>query len=47
MLAYIGASPNGNADPMVQTPLGARPGLGTQPRYEAPGDPLLKYVKRK
>ena len=29
----------------VQTPLVARPGLGTQPRYVAPGDLQLKYVK--
>ena len=28
----------------VQTPLGARPGLGTQPRYEAPGDLRVKLV---
>ena len=26
----------------VQTPLGARPGLGTQPRYEAQGDLRVK-----
>ena len=30
----------------VQTPLGARPGFGTQPRYEAPGDPRVENVKR-
>ena len=30
----------------VQTPLGARPGLGTQPRYEAPGDLRAENVKR-
>ena len=24
------------------TPLGARPGFGTQPRYEAPGDVLVE-----
>ena len=29
----------------VQTPLGAWPDLGTQPRYEAPGDLRVKYVK--
>ena len=29
----------------VQTPLGARPGLGTQPRYEAPGDPRVELVE--
>ena len=27
---------------LVQSPLGARPGLGTQPRYEAPGDLRVK-----
>ena len=27
-------------------PLGARPGLGTQPHYEAPGDLPVEYVKR-
>ena len=31
----------------VRTPLGARSGLGTQPRYEAPGDLRVEYVKRK
>ena len=30
----------------VQTPLRAWPGLGTQPRYEAPGDLRVKNVKR-
>ena len=30
----------------VQTPLGAWPGLGTQTRYEAPGDLRVKNVKR-
>ena len=30
----------------VQTPLGARPGLGTQPHYEASGDPRVENVKR-
>ena len=30
----------------VQTPLGARPGLGAQPRYEAPGDLRVENVKR-
>ena len=29
----------------VQTPLGARPGLGTQLRYEDPGDLWIKIVK--
>ena len=29
----------------VQTPLGARPALGTQPRYEAPGDLRVEIVK--
>ena len=29
---------------LVQTPLGARPGLGTQPRFEAPGDLRAKIV---
>ena len=28
----------------VQTPLGARPGLGTQPRYEAPRDPRVEAM---
>ena len=27
-------------------PLGARPGLRTQPYYEAPGDLPVEYVKR-
>ena len=31
----------------VQTPLGARLGLGTQPRYEAPGDPRVENVKKR
>ena len=30
-----------------RTLLGTRPGLGTQPRYEAPGDLRVEYVKRK
>ena len=30
----------------VQTPLGAWPGLETQPRYEARGDLQLKILKR-
>ena len=30
----------------VQTPLGARPGLGTQPHYEAPDDPRVENAKR-
>ena len=30
-----------------RTPLGARPGLGTQPRCKAPSDPRVEYVKRK
>ena len=29
----------------VQTPLGARLGLGTQPRYEAPGDLWVEIVE--
>ena len=29
----------------VQTPLGAQPGLGTQPCYEAPGDLQAELVK--
>ena len=29
----------------VQNPLGAQPGLGTQPRYEAPGDLRVEYVQ--
>ena len=29
----------------VQTPPGARPGLGNQPRYEAPSDLWLEIVK--
>ena len=28
----------------VQTPLGARPSLGTQPHYEAPGDLQVENV---
>ena len=32
---------------MVQNPLGTRLGLGTQPRFEAPGDLRVEYVKRK
>ena len=27
-------------------PIGARPGLGTQPRYEVPVNLRIKYVKR-
>ena len=30
----------------VQTPLGAWPGVGTQPRYEAPGDLRVESEKR-
>ena len=30
----------------IQTPQGAWPGLGTQPRYKAPGDPRVKIVER-
>ena len=30
----------------VQTPLGARPGLGTQPHHETPGDLRVEFVKR-
>ena len=30
---------------LVQTPLGARPGLGTQPRYKIPGNHQVEYVK--
>ena len=29
----------------VQTPLSARPGLGTQPRYEVPGDLRVELVE--
>ena len=29
----------------VQSPLGARLGSGTQPRYDAPGDHPVKIVK--
>ena len=31
---------------LVRTPLGARPGLGSRPRYEAPGDLQIEYVER-
>ena len=31
--------------PGSKPPLGARPGLGTQPRYEAPGDFPVEYVQ--
>ena len=31
---------------LVQSPLGARPDLGTQPRYEAPGNLRVENVKR-
>ena len=31
----------------VQTPLGTRPGLGTQPCYEVPGDLWAEYIKCK
>ena len=31
---------------MVQTPLGTRPGLGTQPQYKAPSDLQVKMLKR-
>ena len=30
--------------PVRRTPLGARPGLGTQPRYEAPRDPRVEAM---
>ena len=30
---------------LVQTPLGTRLGLGTQPRYEAPGDLWVEIVE--
>ena len=30
---------------LVQTPLGARPGLGKQPRYKAPSDLRVEIVK--
>ena len=30
---------------LVQIPLGAQLGLGTQPRFEAPGDLLFKIVE--
>ena len=33
---------NKNGKFPVQTPLGAWPGLGTQPRYEAPGHPRVE-----
>ena len=29
----------------VQSLLGGRPGLGTQPRYKAPGDPRVENRK--
>ena len=32
---------------MVQSPLGAWPGLGTQPRYKALGDLRVENVKKK
>ena len=32
---------------LVRTPLGTSPGLETQPRYEAPSDHRVEYVKRK
>ena len=32
---------------LVQTPLGARMGLGTQPHYETPADLQVKYAKCK
>ena len=31
----------------VQNSLGARLGLGTQPRYEAPGDLRVEYVQKR
>ena len=36
---------NQNRKVASSNPLGARPGLGTQPRCEAPGDPGVEYVK--
>ena len=30
----------------IQTQLGARLGLGSQPHYEAPGDLRVEYVRR-
>ena len=44
MFSIWGEWPNGlrryteNQKDHGSTPLGARPGFGTQPRYEAPGD---------
>ena len=32
---------------LVQTPLGARPGLGTQPRFEAPSNLKVENAKRR
>ena len=31
----------------VRNPLGARPDLGTQPRYEAPGDLRMKHIQKR
>ena len=31
----------------VQTPLGARPVLGAQPHYEAPGDLQVEIVRKR
>ena len=48
MFSIWGEWPNGlrryteNQKDHGSTPLGARPGFGTQPRYEAPGDVLVE-----
>ena len=36
---------NENRSVPVQSPLGSRSGLGTQPSYEAPDDLWVEYVK--
>ena len=46
---YRGEWPSGlrhcSKNRKVQTSLGPRRGLGTQPRYETPGDPQAENVK--
>ena len=38
---------NKNPKVLVQNLLGARPGLGTQPRDEASGDLWVEYVQKR
>ena len=42
----VGEWPSGGRF-LVQNPLGTRPGLGTQPRYEAPSDLQVEHVQKR